>query len=58
MIQNILITRKLNFLFPLNIPIVLCEIIVGAYLLRCMARFISQTFKEAPYDWKKMVDIY
>lgn len=58
LIQNILITRKLNFLFPLNIPIVLCEIIVGAYLLRCMARFISQTFKEAPYDWKKMVDIY
>lgn len=58
LIQNCLYTDKMNFLFPLNLLIMFCIIVVAAYLLRCFARLISQTFKEAPYDWKKMVSLY
>ena len=58
LIQNRLFTDALNFMFPLNLVIIFCIIVVAAYLLRCFARFISQTFKDAPYDWKSMVSIY
>ena len=58
LIQNSLFTDKLNFLFPLNIPIIFCVIVIAAYLVRCLARLISQTFKDAPYDWKKIVSAY
>ena len=58
LIQNYLYTDKMNFLFPLNLLIMLLIIIVAAYLLRCFARLISQTFKVAPYDWKKMFSLY
>ena len=58
LIQNRLFTDVLNFMFPLNLVIIFCIIVVAAYLLRCFARFISQTFKDAPYDWKSMVSIY
>lgn len=58
LIQNCLFTDKLNFLFPFSIPIFFVIVVIAAYLVRCLARFISQTFKEAPYNWKKMVSIY
>ena len=58
LIQNWLITDVLNFLFPLNILIITVIIILAAYLVRCLARFLGQTFKEAPYDWRKMVSPY
>lgn len=58
LIQNNLYTDKMNFLFPLNLLIMFCIIVVAAYLLRCFARLISQTFKEAPYDWRKIVSLY
>lgn len=58
LIQNSLYTDKMNSLFPLNLLIMFLIIVVAAYLLRCFARLISQTFKEAPYDWKKMVSLY
>ena len=58
LIQNCLFTDKLNFLFPLNLIIIFIIIVIAAYLVRCLARLISQTFKDAPYDWKKIVSIY
>ena len=58
LIQNLLFSDKLNFLFPLNLLIFFVVILIAAYLLRCLARLIGQTFKDAPYDWKKMVDVY
>ncbi len=58
LIQNLLFTDKLNYLFPLNLLIFFVVIVIAAYLLRCLARLISQTFKDAPYDWKKMVSAY
>ncbi len=58
LIQSYIYTDKLNGVFPLNIPIVFCAIVFAAYLVRCLARLLSQTFKENPYDWKKVIDIY
>jgi len=58
LIQNWLITDVINFLFPLNILIIACIIVLAAYLIRCLARFLAQTFKEAPYDWRKMFSAY
>ena len=58
MVQFYLFTDKLNNIFPLNIILIFVLIVVVAYLVRCLARFISQTFKDAPYDWKKMVSLY
>ena len=58
MVQHFLFTDKMNSLFPMNIIIMFVIIFVVAYLTRCVARFISQTFKETPYDWGKMVSLY
>ena len=58
LVQGSLFTNKLNNLFPLNLIIVFCEIVVVAYLVRCLARFISQTFKDEPYNWGKIVAAY
>ena len=58
LIQESLFTDRLNALFPLNLLIVFCAIVLAAYLARCLARLISQTFKDAPYDWSKLVDKY
>lgn len=54
LVQYNLFTDKLNFLFPLNIPIIFLEILVFAYILRCMGRIWAQTFKEADYEWKEV----
>lgn len=58
MVQHFLFTDKMNGIFPLNIVIMFLVIFVVAYLTRCLARFISQTFKDTPYDWKSMVSLY
>ncbi len=58
MIQYFLFTDKMNHLFPLNILIMFVMIILAAYLTRCLARLISQTFKDSPYDWKQIKSIY
>ena len=53
-VQYSLFTDKLNFLFPLNLLIVFLEILIVAYVLRCLARIWLQTFKDADYDWKEV----
>jgi peptidoglycan/LPS O-acetylase OafA/YrhL len=55
LIQGFLYTTSMNWLFPLNILIEFALIVVSAYLLRCFARVLSQTFKDQDYDWKAVV---
>ena len=50
--------EKMNSLFPLNIVIMFVIIFIAAYLTRCVARFISQTLKDAPYEWGKIVSLF
>lgn len=56
LVQNPLLTDKMNNIFPLNILIIFAEIIVLAYILRCVARIWSQTFKDGEYDLKWIVN--
>lgn len=58
MIQYFLLTDKMNDLFPLNILIMFVIIVFVAYLTRCLARLISQTFKETPYEWRRIIELY
>lgn len=58
MVQSFLFTDKMNSIFPLNIIIMFSIIIILAYFTRCLARFISQTFKDTPYEWNKIVALY
>ena len=58
LVQYHFINDKMNNIFPLNIFITFLIIIIVAYLVRCVSRFISQTFKDSPYEWKKIVELY
>lgn len=58
LVQGMVFSDKLNFMFPLNIPIFFFFVVVAAYLLRCLARIWSQTFKDGDYDWKEVVRLY
>ena len=57
LIQFSLFTDKLNFLFPLNIPLMMLIILVVSYVCRCLARIISQTFRTEDYEWKRVFEI-
>lgn len=52
-----IINDKLNGIFPLNLLVVFLAILVAAYILRCLGRIWSQTFKETDYEWKKVFAI-
>ena len=58
LVQHYLFTDKMNNIFPLNLIIMFAVIVIAAYVTRCFARFISQTFKDNPYDWKKIIEWY
>ena len=55
LVQWFFLTDRFNHLFPLNILMIFGAVFVAAYLTRCLARLFSQTFREAPYEWKKIV---
>lgn len=54
LIQFNIITDRWNFIFPLNIPIVMVLVLFAGYIVRCLASFFSQTFRTEDYEWKKI----
>lgn len=55
LVQSLLRTTSLNYLFPLNLLIVFIAIVGVAYLCRSLGRFIQQTFSsEDGYRWKEI----
>ena len=44
-------------IFPFNIILAFFVVIVTAYLTRCLARFVLQSFKEDDYNWRKIVSL-
>ncbi len=58
LVQRSLFTDKMNNIFPLNIIIMLFIIIVAAYILRCVARLFSQTFRHEDYSRKQIFSFY
>ena len=49
--------KQLIYLFPLNIILSLSLIFGLAYTIKVFSNFLSQTFKEGDYNWKKMLTI-
>ncbi|WP_294453588.1 acyltransferase [uncultured Bacteroides sp.] len=57
LVQYTLFTDKMNSIFPLNIILMFVIIIFVAYILRCVARLFSQTFRDGDYDWKTITKL-
>lgn len=57
-VQYWVMTDRLNSIFPLNILLVFVGITCFAYVLRCLSRWFSQTFKNEDYDWKAVFRLY
>lgn len=58
LVQGVSFTDRLNGLFPFYLLIMFVVILLVAYLLRCMARWFSQTFREDDYEWKEIFLVY
>ena len=43
--------------FPLNVFTSFIAIVIGAYFLKVVSNFLSQTFKSEDYDWKFMIKL-
>lgn len=54
LIQWSVITDRLNSLFPLNLLVIDLAVLAMSYVVRCVARTISQTFGDGDYDWAKV----
>lgn len=53
-VQPSIITDKFNNIFPLNLIIIFIAIVISAYVLKCLSRIWSQTFKDGDYDLAKI----
>lgn len=57
LVQGVLFTDRFNDYFPLNLLIVFVVILIVAYVLRCLARWFSQTFRDGDYVWEEVFRI-
>lgn len=55
LVQRYLFTDSLNFLFPLNIPIIMTGIFFVSYALNFLSKLFLQTFRKEPYHYKEML---
>lgn len=55
LIQKFIFTDKLNFMFPLNIPIIMIAVLLVSYFIKMISEIILQTFRTEPYDWSKVI---
>ena len=53
-VQHLLFTDKMNFLFPLNLPVMYLMIFAVAYVLKCLSQVFSQVFSKEDVEVKKM----
>ena len=58
LIQGALFTDKMNFIWPLNLFVIILIILFCSYVVRCMARLFAQTFRTEDYEWRKIISIY
>lgn len=54
LIQYCVITDKLNKIFPLNMIVIFLGVFILSYIVRCIARIFSQTFRTEDYEWRKV----
>jgi len=58
LIQYSCFTTKMNGIFPLNLPIMIIVVLFVSFICKCLAKLLSQTFKDEDYDWKEIVKLY
>lgn len=52
------LTDALNALFPLNVPLLFVVMLLLAYVVRCVTRFIVQSLQwQGRYDWQAIVKV-
>lgn len=54
-VQGVLFSDKMNFLFPLNLLLMFFIVIAVAYVTRSLGRIILQVFQKEDFDWKAVV---
>lgn len=59
LVQPKVFSDSMNFLFPINLPIIFALIVVYAYVVRCFARMFAQTWDKSitGYDWPKIFKV-
>ena len=53
LVQGFFFTDRLNWLFPLNIPIIVLFILSVSYLVNFLSAVLLQTFQKEGYDYRK-----
>lgn len=53
LVQYSIITDKLNYLFPINVLVILLAILVAAYIVNFLASAFKATFEKEGYDWRE-----
>ena len=56
--QKLIITDRLNELFPWNIPIIVILVLLVSILAKVLAIMIRQVFSPASFEWQKLVKWY
>lgn len=54
LVQYALFTDAMNFMFPLNIPVMYLMIFAVAYVLKCLSQVFSQVFGGGDFEVKKI----
>lgn len=57
LVQYPLLTDQMNSIFPLNLLVMFCIIVLAAFLLRCIARVWVQTFSSEDYNLKAIIKL-
>lgn len=55
LIQKYIFTDALNWMFPLNIPVIMIAVLLSAYCLHILSKIISQIFDSKPFDWMSLL---
>lgn len=56
LIQFAFFTSSMNWLWPLNIVLVMILILICSYIVRCAARLFVQIFRTEDIDWKAIIN--
>ncbi len=53
LIQFYIFTDALNFIFPLNIPLMMLIVLIVSYIINFMTNVLLQTLQKGNYEWNK-----
>lgn len=57
LVQYALFTDKMNFMFPLNIPVMYLMIFALAYVQKCLSKLFSQIFSGEDVAVKRLFEV-